>query len=85
MSTLSASAPIGTLGLPTGDHWVKFHVEGDLISFEVTASHPQESVVKEMQAPRKPTGFVEKWGGTVKKIEDGKDAWLAHINDKHLR
>jgi hypothetical protein len=41
MATLAASTPLGTLGLASGDHWVKFHVEGDAISFEVTASMPE--------------------------------------------
>lgn len=35
--------------------------------------------------PRKPTGFVRKWGGSAKKVAAKDDAWLARINDKHLR
>jgi len=86
MNTLTKSAPLGTLGLPSGDHWVRFHVEGDSISFEVAASVPQAGAVPvETAGPRKPTGFVQKWGGSVKKIVDESDAWLTHINDKHLR
>lgn len=82
MSTLSQSAPLGTLGLTSGDHWVKFHVEGDEISFEVKASVPASTEVEES---RKPTGFVQKWGGSAKRVEDEGDAWLTHINLKHLR
>jgi hypothetical protein len=80
MNTLTKSAPLGTLGLPAGDHWVKFHVEDDTISFEVTASVPMAAATQ-----MKPTGFVQKWGGSVTKIEDESDAWLSHINSKHLR
>jgi hypothetical protein len=83
MTTLSKEADIGSLGLPTGDHWVKFHVDGEAISFEVAASKVSQTAL-ETQG-RKPTGFVERWGGTAKKIEDSADGWLTHINEKHLR
>ena len=81
MNTLTKSAPLGTLGLSSGDHWVRFHVEGDSISYEIAASVPEE---KSAQAAslRKPSGFVQKWGGTAKKIEDTSDSWLTHINEK---
>lgn len=82
MSTLSQSAPLGTLGLTSGDHWVKFHVEGDKISFEVKASVQASA---DQERLKKPTGFVQKWGGSVMRIEDESDAWLSHINLKHLR
>ncbi len=82
MDTLTKSAPLGTLGLSSGDHWVRFHVDGDLISFEVAASATQPVA---SQKPGKPTGFVQKWGGSTRKVEDEGDAWLSHINDKHLR
>lgn len=82
MNTLTASTPLGTLGLSSGDHWVKFHVEGDAISFEVAASMPSQP---ETARPKKPTGFVQKWGGTASRITTPDDAWLSHINDKHLR
>jgi hypothetical protein len=86
MNTLTKSAPLGTLGLSSGDHWVKFHVEGDSISFEVAASMPEKDAgLGEAPVTRKPTGFVQKWGGSVTKIEGADDAWLSHINDKHLR
>ncbi len=81
MNTLTKSAPLGALGLPSGDHLVRFHVEGDTISFEVTSSEAQT----DGGAPRTPTGFVEKWAGTVTRIDDPADAWLTHINEKHLR
>ena len=79
MNTLTTAAPLGKLGLTSGDHWVKFHVEGDSISFEVAASMPDSPQSK------KPTGFVQKWGGSAHKTDDQEDAWLTHINDKHLR
>ena len=82
MNTLSKSAPLGTLGLPTGDHWVRFHVEGDAISFEIAASAPQ---MESTAGQKKAVGFVERWGGSVKKIDDESDAWLSYINEKHLR
>jgi hypothetical protein len=80
VNTLTKDTTLRTLGLPVGDHWVKFHVEDDTISFEVTASAPKPSPTK-----RKPTGFVQKWGGSVTKVEDESDTWLSHINAKHLR
>jgi hypothetical protein len=82
MNTLTTSTPLGTLGLSSGDHWVKFHVEGDAISFEVAASMPAQVPAT---LPKKPTGFVQKWGGSARRITDPNDAWLTHINDKHLR
>jgi hypothetical protein len=81
MNTLSKTATLGTLGLPSGDHWVKFHVEGDSISFEVAASVPAKSGSASL---RKPTGLIEKWSGSARKIEDSSDAWLSHLNEKHL-
>lgn len=86
MNTLTKSTPLGTLGLPSGDHWVRFHVEGDSISYEVAQSLPKsdQQAVK-VAPPKKPTGFVQKWGSTARKIEDANDAWLTHINDKHLK
>lgn len=83
MTTLSKEADIGSLGLPTGEHWVKFHVEGDAISFEVAASKVSQPASETRE--HKPTGFVDRWGGTARKIEDSSDGWLTHINEKHLR
>jgi hypothetical protein len=82
MNTLTKSDPLGNLGLPAGDHWVKFHVEDDTISFEVAASVPKSAPTTEREVP---SGFVQNWAGTVRKVEDAGDAWLSHINDKHLR
>jgi hypothetical protein len=80
MNTIEKSEPLGSLGLPTGDHWVRFHVEADLISYEVAVSTPPSA-----KNDRKPTGFVERWGGSVARVENADDAWLSHIHDKHLR
>lgn len=82
MHTLAKSAPLVTLGLPQGDHWVKFHVEDETISFEVAASLPKNA---SKPVAHKPTGFVQTWGGTARKVEDASDEWLSHINEKHLR
>jgi hypothetical protein len=83
MTTVDKNTALGTLGLPSGDHWVKFHVEGDAISFEVAASKAAATG----SAPQafEPTGFVERWGGTARKLEDSSDPWITHINEKHLR
>lgn len=83
MTTLTSSAPLKTLGLPSGDHWVRFHVEGDVISFDLTTSLP--ALAAQTEAKRKPTGFVKRWSGCMKKVEDPADSWLTHINEKHLR
>ena len=80
MNTFPKSAALGTLGLPSGDHWVRVHVEDEAISFEVAASLPLQA-----RKPVAPTGFVERWGGSARKLDDAGDAWLAHINGKHLR
>lgn len=82
MNTLTKDDSIATLGLPEGDHWVKFHVEEDTISFEVAASSP---IPPSLTGKRPPTGFVGRWSGTARKVEDASDAWLSHINEKHLR
>lgn len=80
VQTIEKTAPIDSLGLDPGDHWVKFHVEQDSISFEIAESTPEVE-----QSPRPPTGFVDEWSGTGRKLEDESDAWLSHINEKHLR
>ena len=82
MTTLAKCDPLGALDLPPGDHWVKFHVEENSISFEVASPNPGTIP---SSAPKAPTNFVKKWGGSAKKIEDGEDRWLSHINEKHLR
>jgi len=84
MPTLTKSATLDTLGLSVGDHLVRFHVEEQVISFEIAASVPP-AVSPGAAGKRQPTGFVQKWGGTARKIDDSEDAWLAHINDKHLQ
>lgn len=83
MKTLTSSASLKTLGLPSGDHWVKFHVEGDVISFDLTTSLPLAAA--ESGPKRKHMGFVKRWGGCMTKVDDPSDPWLAHINEKHLR
>ena len=83
MTALTKSSPLGTLGLPAGDHLVRFHVEAEVISFEIASSTPLSKNPKDQG--RTPTGFVNQWGGTATKQEAPEDAWLDHINDKHLR
>ena len=82
MNWLTKNAALDTLGLPSGDHWVRFHVEGDNISFVVASSIPQNP---KSGSSGKPTGFVQRWSGSAKKLEAEGDHWLAHINEKHLR
>jgi hypothetical protein len=84
MPTIAKTATLDALGLPAGDHVVRFHVEADVISFEIAASQsPTEASQPGRQ--RKPTGFLRKWGSTARKVEDPADAWLTHINEKHVR
>jgi hypothetical protein len=82
MKMTTKSAPLGTLGLPNGDHLVRFHVQEDKVSFELTDASSHELTPPSL---RKPTGFVARWGGTARKVDDDKDPWLARINAKHLR
>lgn len=80
MPKLAKSDTLGTLGLPAGDHLVRFHVESDSISFEIAESRPL--TVSGMQAR---PGFVKRWGGTATFAEGHDDPWLGRINEKHLR
>lgn len=80
MNKLAKAASLDALGLPKGDHWVRFHVDEQSISFEIAASIPEK-----VPRAKKPTGFVQRWGGTAKKIDDESDSWLSHINEKHLK
>lgn len=80
MNTVTKAASLDALGLPKGDHWVRFHVDEQSISFEVAASIPEK-----LSSPKKPTGFVQRWSGSAKKIDDASDSWLTHINEKHLK
>jgi hypothetical protein len=38
MPTIAKTATLDALGLSAGDHVVRFHVEADVISFEIAAS-----------------------------------------------
>lgn len=84
MPTIAKTATLSALGLPAGDHLVRFHIEADVISFEVADSQPFAGPPAST-AHRQPTGFFKKWGNTARKIEDPADAWLTHINEKHVR
>jgi hypothetical protein len=86
MNTLAKSDPLGTLGLPPGDHWVKFHVEEDTISYEVAASPPE--IPSATSAPDAALNFVRKWSGQGKLLSEpemSEDARLAELTEKHLR
>lgn len=86
MNTLAKSDPLGTLGLPPGDHWVKFHVEEDTISYEVAVSPPEHS--SGTSSPDAALAFVRKWSGHGNLLsgpEMGEDARLAELTAKHLR
>lgn len=84
MPTIAKTAALSALDLPAGDHLVLFHVEADTISYQVTVSQPAPENPSALPR-RRPTGFVKNWGGTAQKVEDATDAWLTHLNDKHLR
>lgn len=90
MNTLTKNAPLGTLGLPAGDHWVKFHVEDDTISFEVAASVPQAAIgaVSSVSKTHAAHAFVEKWSGKGRLLSEAEmsdDARLAALTAKHVR
>jgi hypothetical protein len=82
MNAISKNAALDTLGLPSGNHWVRFHVEGDEMSFEVAVSVPASTENRQQHGP---TGFVAKWGGSITKEIDAQDTWLTHLNNRHLR
>jgi len=84
MNTLAKSASLGTLGLSAGDHWVKFHVEDDMISFEVAASSPPTPAA----AVNGGQAFVEKWSGkgcVLTEVEMAGDERLASLTARHVR
>ena len=86
MNTLAKSEPLGTLGLPPGDHWVKFHVEEDTISFEVAASIAAQDDPASRQAAA--SSFVQKWSGKGQLLpaaETDDDDRLSALTAKHLR
>lgn len=92
MNTLAKSETLGTLGLTPGDHWVKFHVEGDSISFEVAASAPaSSSCLTSGNSPRlekAASTFVQNWSGkghVLSEAEQADDPRLARLTAKHLR
>jgi hypothetical protein len=80
MNVVAKSSSIASLGLGRGVHWLKVVVADDTVAYEVTT--PFDVPAPE---PRQSTGFVEKWGGTARKMDVSDDVWLDHINQKHLR
>jgi hypothetical protein len=88
MNTLTKSATLDTLGLPAGDHWVKFHVEGDSISFVVAVSGPGLGAQTGQSTSRAARAFVEKWSGRGRLLptsEMADDPRLAALTAKHVR
>ncbi len=85
MNTLAKSAPLGTLGLPEGDHWVKFHVEDDTISYEVAVSLVKgEQTTSQADAAE---AFVQKWSGQGRLQSENEmtdDDRLAALTAKHV-
>jgi hypothetical protein len=64
MTQLPKSASIGAVGLPIGDHWVRFHVERDKIAFEIAAPAPagmeaESSALVSGQGPA-PRPFIQR-------------------------
>ena len=84
MRTIADSQPLRALGLPAGEHLVRFHVNAGEMLFEIAASLPAMSAPPPVRS-QQPVWFVKKWGGTGSKCEDPEDAWLTHLNEKHLR
>lgn len=80
MTVVTKSSPIASLGLGPGVHLLKVVVAVDTVAYEV--AEPPELPNPE---PRQPTGFVRKWRGTARILDASDDAWLSHINSKHLR
>jgi hypothetical protein len=85
VNAVPKSTSLSALELPNGDHWVHFHVEEDTISFEVASATGPSLDRSAESGPIEPTGFVQRWGGSARKIEDSADPWLRHLNEKHLR
>ncbi|MBP7951258.1 MAG: hypothetical protein KA004_16530 [Verrucomicrobiales bacterium] len=90
MNTLTKSSPLGTLGLTSGDHWVRFHVEDDAISFEVAASLPAQAPASPVPSRRATAArsFVARWSGQgrlLSEAEIGDDERLAALTAKHVR
>jgi hypothetical protein len=81
MSTILESDETGTLHLPAS----MLPHPGPHRRCRVAAGNGQVVVDEVATEPRKPTGFVQRRGDSVKKVVDEKDAWLTHINEKHLR
>lgn len=80
MTVVAKSSPIASLGLGPGVHLLKVVVAVDTVAYEV--AEPPELPKRER---RQPIGFVRKWGGTAPIVDASDDAWLSHINSKHLR
>lgn len=79
MTVLSKNALIEELGLAPGVHHLKVVVAGDTVAFEL------EDAAAETPFPRGKTGFVAKWSGSARKVENPADEWFTHINEKHLK
>lgn len=72
-----------------GDHWVKFHVEGDSISFELAASPPRHAEISSSSSAQATAArsFVKKWSGKGRLLTEadmGDDARLAGLTAKHV-
>lgn len=81
MSTILEADETGALHLPAS----LLPHPGPHRRYRVAAGSRQVVVNEEIPEIRKPTGFVQKWGSSAKKIVDENDAWLTRINQKHLR
>ena len=81
MSTIVEADETGTLRLPAS----LLPHPGPHRRYRVATGNGRVVVDEAAAEPRKPTGFVRKWGGSAKKLAAEGDARLARINDKHLR
>ena len=81
MSTILEADETGALHLPAA----MLPHPGPHRRYRVAAGNGQVVVDEATAEPRKATGFVQKWGGSAKRVVDESDAWLTRINAKHLR
>lgn len=90
MDSVTKDSPLASLGLPDGDHWVRFHVEQDVISFEVAASVPPAVSARcgSLLQPTPAQAFADKWRGQGQLLsigETAEDSRLAMLTGKHVR
>ena len=82
MTIVEKSLPLATLGLHDGDALLGFDIQrGKIVLRVVVREDLPPASAPEAGRPL----FSERWGGAMRKIEDPADAWLTHINEKHVK